>query len=47
MLELLDVTVSLTKDLIPKTSMFNAKARRYLSFAQSMTSGGKKYERPE
>jgi hypothetical protein len=63
MVELLDVTVSLTrdspyaqdikyridvaKDLILKTSMFNEKARQYLSFAHRMTSGGKKYEKPK
>jgi hypothetical protein len=63
MVELLDVTVSLTresqyaqdiksridvaKDLFLKTSLFNDKARQYLSFAHRMTSGGRKYEKPK
>ena len=39
--------IDAAKDLILKTSMFNEKARQYLSFAHRMTLGGKKYEKPK
>jgi hypothetical protein len=39
--------IDVAKDLMLKTSMFNEKARQYLSFAHRMTSGGKKYEKPK
>lgn len=39
--------IDVAKDLMQKTSMFNEKARQYLSFAYRMTSGGKRWERPK
>lgn len=39
--------IDVAKDLMVKTSMFNEKARQYLSFAYRMTSGGKKFEKPK
>ena len=39
--------IDVAKDLLLKTSLFNEKARQYLSFAHRMMSGGRKYERPK
>jgi len=39
--------IDVAKDLLRKTSLFNDKARQYLSFAHRMMTGGKKYERPK
>lgn len=39
--------IDVAKDLLLKTSLFNEKARQYLSFAHRMMTGGKKYEKPE
>jgi len=39
--------VEVAKDLIKKTSLFNDKARQYLSLAYRMITNGQKYQRPE
>jgi len=39
--------VNIAKDLFEKDSIFNDKARQYLSFAYRMMTEGKKYERPK
>ncbi len=39
--------IDVAKELFLKTSLFNEKARQYLSFAHRMMTGGKKYEKPE
>ncbi len=39
--------IDVAKDLFQKESMFDEKARQYLSFAYRMMTNGKKYERPK
>ena len=39
--------VEVAKDLIKNTSLFNDKARQYLSLAYRMITNGQKYQRPE
>ncbi|UCE36216.1 MAG: hypothetical protein JSW00_11805 [Thermoplasmata archaeon] len=39
--------IDVAKDLLKNTSIFNAKARQYLSFAYRMMTNGKKYEKPK
>ena len=39
--------INVARDLMMKTSIFNDKARQYVSFAHRMLSGGKKYEKPK
>lgn len=39
--------VEIAKDLIKNTSLFNDKARQYLSFAYRMVTDGQKYQKPE
>ena len=39
--------IDVAKDLIKKDSIFNDKARQYLSFAYRMMTNGKKYESPK
>ncbi len=39
--------IDVAKDLFQKDSIFNDKARQYLSFAYRMLTDGKKYERPK
>jgi hypothetical protein len=39
--------IDVAKDLFQKESIFNDKARQYLSFAYRMLTDGKKYERPK
>lgn len=39
--------VEIAKDLIKNTSIFNEKARQYLSFAYRMITDGQKYQKPE
>ena len=39
--------IQVAKDLIKKDSLFNDKARQYLSFAYRMMTDGKKYEKPK
>jgi hypothetical protein len=39
--------IAISKDLIIKDSLFNDKARQYLSFSYRMMTNGKKYERPK
>lgn len=39
--------VEVAKDLIKKQSLFNEKARQYLSFAYRMVTNGKKYQSPK
>ena len=39
--------IDVAKDLFQKESIFNEKARQYLSFAYRMMTNGKKYERPK
>jgi len=39
--------IDVAKELLKNSSIFNAKARQYLSFAYRMMTGGKKYEKPE
>lgn len=39
--------INVAKKLLKDDSIFNAKARQYLSFAYRMMTDGKKYERPE
>lgn len=39
--------INIARDLMMKTSIFNDKARQYVSFAHRMLSGGKKYEKPK
>jgi hypothetical protein len=39
--------IDVAKELLKDDSIFNAKARQYLSFAYRMMTDGKKYEKPE
>jgi len=39
--------IDVAKELLKDDSIFNAKARQYLSFAYRMMTNGKKYEKPE
>jgi hypothetical protein len=39
--------IDVAKDLIKKDSLFNEKARQYLSFAYRMMTNGKKFEKPK
>ncbi len=39
--------IDVAKDLLKNDSIFNDKARQYLSFAYRMMTNGKKYEKPE
>jgi hypothetical protein len=39
--------VNIAKDLFEKDSIFNDKARQYLSFAYRMMTEGKRYEKPK
>jgi geranylgeranyl pyrophosphate synthase len=39
--------IDVAKDLFQKESIFDDKARQYLSFAFRMLTNGKKYERPK
>jgi len=39
--------IEVAKELLRKTSLFNDKARQYLSFAHRLLTNGQKYERPK
>jgi len=39
--------IDVAKDLFKKDSLFNDKARQYLSFAYRMMTNGRKYQKPE
>jgi hypothetical protein len=39
--------IDVAKDLIQEESLFNEKARQYLSFAYRMITNGQKYQKPE
>ena len=39
--------INIAKDLLRRDSLFNPKARQYLSFAYRMMTDGRKYQKPE